>query len=71
MSNRDPSSDGRPVARRRWLRWLVGLGTLAVFLAAYALVVLNVSGQIGDRIEGDLRSLPVLEDHHHRAAPRP
>lgn len=69
MAYRNASPDAaRPAPpQRRALRWLVGTVVLLLFLAAYAVVVLNVSGQIGDSVESNLRTLPVLEDHHHRA----
>lgn len=72
MANRNAPTYGPPPAprRRRVVRWLIALAILALLLGAYALVVLNVSGQIGDSVENSLRSLPVLEDHHHRAAPQ-
>lgn len=53
--------------RRRLRRWLIGLCVVAVLLGAYAVALRWFTLQIGDGVEGSLRTAPAIEDTRHRA----
>ena len=52
---------------RRSRRWVIGLSVVALVLAGYAVVLHELSRQVGAGVESSLRMAPAVEDHHHRA----
>lgn len=58
-----PPAPARP--RRR--RWIIGTSALLLAGAVYALVLHQLSEQVGAGVEASLRVAPAVEDHHHRA----
>ena len=57
-------SSARPRGPRRWV---IGLSVVALVLAGYAVVLHELSRQVGAGVESSLRVAPAVEDHHHRA----
>lgn len=54
-------------ARPRLRRWAIGVSALLLAGAGYAIVLHEVSEQVGAGVEASLRAVPAVADHHHRA----
>ncbi|WP_129135003.1 hypothetical protein [Luteimonas sp. YGD11-2] len=62
-STESPSAPIRPRLRR----WTIGASALLLAGVGYAIVLHQLSEQVGAGVEASLRVAPAVEDHHHRA----
>lgn len=58
--------DDRSLARHRHRRWALGGVVLAVFIGLYVAALSWFSERIGEDVERNLRTAPVLDDTQHR-----